>query len=146
MTNPTPNPTHADHHPTTPQLLSVNRTGREPLTFIGHVILVKAGRETGWKRKHAITIFHAMPDRYVTQIEFLTGYEREVSTSWVRTSDTRAGILDALLAYEPIADLIGYPDGEQFTRKQIRLEQELVLKYDELMSEVARELNITEKL
>jgi|GEM_PF-5638031 len=122
------------------------RTGKRDLAFDG--ILVADGRQgcplDGDKhRRHTIRIWRVRVaseevDSYVVEAGYESAWDHELTAYEALLCDSASQVTDFLLERQPLG-FRGYPDGEQFARKQARLQADLEAAYKALCTQVLNE-------
>lgn len=132
---------------TTKQVWTLTRTGDLPLKVQGELLASRSSEITNGQERnrwHAITVIQA--SKFVACVEWCSRWQGEPSHSTCLVADTLLQLADLLRDYDPLAHLIGFPDGAQFEKKQARLEQAIESDWDALLSNLFSELNVSETL
>lgn len=123
----------------------IRRTGQPALRLDGYGLCASATSRTPQgprqNRWHELELWsadeqlqgpeqrHCVVVRYVTQWQGELGHDQAELV-------LRRDIGTALHAYDPLAHLVGFPDGEHYARKQEQLERALRAGYEHAVSEL----------
>lgn len=123
------------------------RTGDIPLRMTGVMLASMStqfcnGRDRN--RWHNVTVYHGR--RYVAHVEWHSQWEGESQHSTCLIADTLDELADDIRSYDPLQYLMGFPDGQQFEKKQARLEQAIISDWDSMLSELFVKLEVAETL
>lgn len=123
------------------------RTGDAPLTFEGeHLAGISIERISGRNRNrwHEIDLYRTRAGRYVLTIAYRTLWQGEHDTRRAIPCDTPGGVREELRAFDPLADVGGYPPGDAYRDKQERLERTIRLDWAEGVRELFAALDAAE--
>lgn len=131
--------------PATEHVLS--RTGDLPLKLTGIQLSDTSTRVVNSKdrlRWHELDIYQA--SKFVAHVKWHTAWEGEQPHDTCLIADSLQNLASQIRDYDPLEYLIGFPEGQQFERKQERLEQSICDDWSAMISDVFMKLNITESL
>jgi arylamine N-acetyltransferase len=114
------------------QTYTISRTGDVPLKFEGEHLTGVSTQQIGGKdrnRWYEMDLYRTRGGKYVLKIHYMTLWQGEQFTSHVILCDDPAGVRKALLEFDPMRDVSGYPPGEAYAEKQARLERTLMLDW-----------------
>lgn len=121
-------------------------TNEFPLEFKGELLFEASNSWINGQdrnRFHRLEIYKAQDsegDYFIVWVEFKTYWQGEKSISEFFTAEDKDEIKSILETYNPIAYLIGYPDGEHYVDKQQRLETNLKFEWSSLKAKALIEL------
>jgi hypothetical protein len=121
------------------------RTGDAPVRFRGAVLADVSGRWYAGRdqsRWHAVKVFRTAAGRHVVSIVYHTQWQGETNTHQVEIVDALHDAVARLRAFNPVADVIGYPPTEAYSDRQSRLIEDITRRWRDLLTEVLTELNI----
>ena len=120
------------------QTYELEITNELPLEFEGELLFEDSNHWTNGRdnnRWHELNIYRAVDEEdeyFIVWINWRTIWQGEESIAEFFTADSKDDIRSVLDEYDPIAYLIGYPDGDRYQDKQARLEQKLSFDWNRL--------------
>lgn len=124
---------------------TLERTGSIPLLIDGEQVAYATSPSPDDSRIHIITVFKTAVN-YVVSVRYETTWKHEHNHSMVDVLDTDDEVIDWLQSYDVASDIVGYPDGAQFERKQQLLIDYMHSGFGGAISQVASELGVVERL
>lgn len=124
---------------TTNQEFILPRSGQAPLKIRGEKIAAADGsRQNGREqnRRYELAVYRTDDGRYVSQIAYRTRWEGECGHDLVEIAATPTEAGQVLRDYDPLERLAGYPPGEAYAERQVRLQANVRGRYEALVSEV----------
>jgi hypothetical protein len=119
--------------------ISLKRTGSSPIAFDGEPIAEADGRILGGRehnRYHKLALYRTAAGRHVLAIQYLTHWQGEFDNAEVHHADDAQAVLAALMSYDPLMHVAGYPPGETYAEKQRRLEDDICRRYRATVTEL----------
>lgn len=124
---------------------TIDRTGREPIDFIGEFIGTW-GTDKGGKRQHVISLHRTQGGKLVAEIRYETEWPRESNRSSAHYADDWKDIVALLSAYQAADDVTGFPVGDQFRANEEKVKREIAYQYQFLVSRVCEEMGWMENI
>jgi hypothetical protein len=121
----------------------LSRSGTAPLKFNGELLSSANCEYVGGQqqnRYHEIDIYRTASGKYVLAINYHTRWQGEHGTHDVTTHEDINGVISQLTRTNPIGTLIGFPLGNQYIEKQMRLEDALRANWNALVTEVLEDV------
>lgn len=123
----------------------LQRTGLPQLCFCGVQIAESRGRHQ-WERSHArwydLRVYRTSGGKFVVASEYHTNH-REPEFVYAVVVPNVNGVVEQLLAYDPVLSVRGYPAGERYAERQARLLDNVRLRYQSQVSEILGQLPLT---
>jgi hypothetical protein len=123
------------------------RTGDIPLKLTGTKLVSMSTQFSNGKdrnRWHVVTVYEST--RMVAHIEWCSTWEGESQHSTCLIADDLESLADHIREYDPLKHLMGFPDGQQFEKKQARLENAIASDWDSMLSDLFMKLEVAETL
>lgn len=131
----------------------IRRTGQPALRLDGYGLCASASSQARsgplQNRWHELELWSAdeqlqgPEQRHCLVVRYVTTWQGELGHHDAELV-LRKGIGDALREYDPLAHLVGYPDGPQYERKQQALEAALRAGYEHAVSELLEQAKVWE--
>lgn len=130
----------------------LERTGAQPIEFQGELLAEVDGnaiREKPKGRWHVVRIYRTANDKYVVEVVYKTIFRQEDEWHWARVVNGQAA--DVARALEEIGDevldtIVGYPEGEEYRKRQKRLEEDVFSRYCVTVSKALHNTDFAERI
>lgn len=126
----------------------IPRTGQVPLVFEGTELASTSSQWVAGKdqtRWHAVSVYQTAGGHCVVAIGYCTRWQGEEDWAAAAVCDL-ADVADVLDRYDPVEHLVGFPPGQQFAVKQLRLVQALQEDWAALVSRILDQLGMVEEV
>ena len=110
--------------------ITLTRTGDRPLTFEGEQIATASSGNHDATRWHELALYRTAT-RYVLAIAYRTRWEGELGRDDVTVEPDDACVANRLRAYDAAAHVLGYPPGEAYREKQLRMLRQMYARYED---------------
>jgi len=97
-------------------------------------------------RWHIVDVYKSSTGKYVVDIGYRTQWQGENDRDDVFVAGDEKGVRFALLDYDVLGPVVGYPSGTQYADKNAALRKKLTENYAVLVTEVFSELGFTERI
>lgn len=112
------------------------RTGNRPLVFDGSLISEATSKDHDSSRWHELALYRSGAGKWVVLVAFCTRWQGELDHHEAEIFETPELAAAWLRGFVPTANLLGYPDGEAYRAKQLRLEKLLIQRFAVAVSEL----------
>lgn len=119
---------------------AVIRTGQPPLKFDGVQLATASSKKDGSRHEakawYEASVYRTKAGGYVATAVYRTMWAHEREYRWATPHGTATEAISWLQKLDVLGCVAGYPDGEQFERKQERLMDALQDQWDWLVGEL----------
>lgn len=129
--------------------ITVPRSGKAPLKFEGKLLAEQSGKTaTGRDRNrwHDVSIYRSKGGKYVASVTYRTVWQGEIGHDAAEIFDDGAEAAKWLEAFDPTANVGGYPPQDAYAAKQARLMADIRAAFGAQVSNVIEEAGITESV
>jgi len=130
-------------------MIIISRTGKPPLRFDGRKLAEISGQTWGQPKRprrqwHTITVYECSTGGYVVVVSYCTIQPGEIPHTHAEHVEYGDQIPAALIDYDPLDHVRGFPPGEQFARKQQRLLCDVQRVYDWIVGDLLASPDLVE--
>lgn len=127
------------------QEVTIPRSGMPPLRFRGEEIARVDGQHAAGgdhNRWHEIVVYRTAGGTYAIAIDYHSQWQGELSHHFAATCADPGEVNRIVQGYDPTANVVGYPPGDGYARKQDRLIADICRRYRALATELYEQLGV----
>lgn len=117
-------------------MITLERTGRQPLSFTGELVFHSHSRRpiTGRDRYHTVTVWQTAEGCFVCMVHYITEWQGEHSDRHGFKVPTASRLAEELEKYDPVKSVVGFPAIPKYAERQRQLMVGLRTRYEDLVS------------
>lgn len=124
----------------------IPRTGLPALALSGQQLSRTQDAEPEGKRRYEVAVVRSEAGPIVLAVTFASSWPRESPHHWAIVAAGVAQLTQQLSAFDPIPPGVGFPAGDQFRDKQLRLDAALKAAFGRAVSRGLDEAGIVEEI